>query len=213
MARDDKGALERISRRVFSVAAFALAMGGYYGGRLIGTAQAGGIAAAKGKTGMTAFDFEFVSIEGAPLKLAGFAGRPLLVVNTASFCGYTPQYAGLEALWQAYKDRGLVVVGVPSDDFGRQEPGSNAEIKAFCEGFDVSFPLAEKNVVAGAGAHPFYRWLAAELGEGALPRWNFFKHLMGRDGLPRGAWPSRVEPMSPEMRKAVDEALAAKPDV
>ncbi|MBI3505937.1 MAG: glutathione peroxidase [Proteobacteria bacterium] len=187
-------------------------MGGYYGGRLIGTAQAGSIAATKGKTGMTAFDFEFVSIDGAPLKLADFAGRPLLVVNTASFCGYTPQYTGLEELWQAYKDKGLVLVGVPSDDFGQQEPGTNAEIKEFCDGFDVSFPLAEKNVVVGAKAHPFYRWLAQELGEGALPRWNFFKYLIGRDGRPRGAWPSRVEPMSAEMRKAIDAALAEKPD-
>lgn len=213
MARESAGPLARVSRRVFSVAAFAMAMGSYYGGRLAGTAHAGTIAAGKGKTGMTAFDFEFVSVEGAPLRLRDFAGRPLLVVNTASFCGYTPQYTELEALWRAYKDKGLVLIGVPSDDFGKQEHATNAEIKAFCEGFDVSFPLAEKNVVSGAGAHPFYRWLAAELGEGALPRWNFFKYLIGRDGMPRGTWPSRVTPMSAEMRKAIDEALAAKPHV
>ncbi len=210
MAERKEGPLMRISRRVFSVAAFAVAMGSYYGNRLVGTARAGSIAAAKGKTGMTAFDFEFVSIEGAPMKLADFAGRPLLVVNTASFCGYTPQYTALEALWDAYKDKGLVLIGVPSDDFGQQEPGTNAEIKAFCEGFDVSFPLSEKVVVTGAKAHPFYHWLAKELGEGSVPRWNFFKYLIGRDGLPRATWPSRVEPMSAEIRKAIDAALAEK---
>ena len=213
MGKDNAGPMARISRRVFSVAAFAVAMGGYYGDRLAGAAHAGPIASGRGKTGMTAFDFEFVGIDGAPLRLRDFAGKPLLVVNTASLCGYTPQYTELEALWRAYKDKGLVLVGVPSDDFGRQEPGTNSEIKAFCEGFDVSFPLAEKTVVSGAKAHPFYRWLAAELGEGALPRWNFFKYLIGRDGLPRGTWPSRVTPMSAEMRKAIDEALAARPHV
>jgi glutathione peroxidase len=212
MADRDDGTLARVSRRAFAGLAFAMAMGGYYVGRLTGTAQAGPIAPAKGKTGMRAFDFEFTSIDGTPLRLGEFAGRPMLVVNTASFCGYTPQYEGLEALWRAYKDKGLVLVGVPSDDFGNQEPGTNAQIKQFCEGFDVSFPLAEKNVVTGAKAHPFYRWLAGELGEGALPRWNFFKYLIGRDGMPRAAWPSRVEPMSAEMRKAIDEALAAPAD-
>lgn len=202
----------RLPRRAFAVAAFAVAMGSYYFGRLTGTALAGPIAPTKGKTGMRAFDFEFTAIDGTPLRLKDFAGKPLLVVNTASFCGYTPQYEGLEALWREYKDKGLVLIGIPSDDFGNQEPGTNAQIKQFCEGFDVSFPLAEKNVVVGAKAHPFYRWLAAELGEGSVPRWNFFKYLIGRDGMPRAAWPSRVEPMSAEMRKAIDEALAARAD-
>ncbi len=208
----DEPEMPYMPRRSFAAAAFMVAMGGYYLGRLTGTAHAGPIAQAKGKTGMRAFDFEFTSIDGAPLRLKDFSGRPMLVVNTASFCGYTPQYEGLEALWRAYRDKGLVLVGVPSDDFGGQEPGTNAQIKHFCEGFDVSFPLAEKNVVAGAKAHPFYRWLAAELGEGALPRWNFFKYLIGRNGMPRAAWPSRVEPMSEEVRKAVDAALAASAD-
>ncbi len=209
MADFGDGILARVSRRAFAVAAFASAMGGYYMGRLTGAAQAGPLAAAKGKTGMRASDFEFTAIDGSPLRLSEFAGRPVMVVNTASFCGYTPQYEGLEALWRAYREKGFVLVGVPSDDFGNQEPGTNAQIKQFCEGFDVSFPLAEKNVVVGAKAHPFYRWLAAELGEGTVPRWNFFKYLIGRDGLPRATWPSRVEPMSAEVRKAVEDALAA----
>jgi glutathione peroxidase len=207
MAKATGGPRISVTRRLFSGVAFAVAMGGYYGERLIG----GAAAAPARSTGMSAFDFEFVSIEGEKLPLRQFAGRPLLVVNTASFCGYTPQYTELEALWNAYKDKGLVLLGVPSDDFGRQEPGTNAEIKAFCEGFDVSFPMAEKNVVAGAGAHPFYRWIAQAMGEGATPRWNFFKHLFGRDGQPVASWPSRVGPMSPEIRKAVEAALAANP--
>lgn len=210
---DRDGTLSRVSRRLFSVAAFAVAMGGYYGERLVGGAQAARIAPGKRKTSMTAHDFEFVALDGAPLRLKDHAGKPLMVVNTASFCGYTPQYAELEALWKAYRDKGLVLVGVPSDDFGRQEPGTNAEIKAFCETYDVSFPLAEKAVTSGPQAHPFYRWIAAELGEGALPRWNFFKYLFGRDGLPRESWPSRTTPMSAEIRKAVEAALAEKPGV
>ena len=197
---------ETVTRRLFSGLAFALAMGGYYGEKLVGRAAA----APRRNTGMSVFDFEFVSIDGDKLPLRAFAGRPVLVVNTASFCGYTPQYTALEALWDLYKDKGLVLLGVPSDDFGRQEPGSNAEIKAFCEGFDVSFPMTEKAVVVGANAHPLYRWIAEAMGEQANPRWNFFKYLFGRDGQPIATWPSRVSPTGPEIRKAIDSALAAK---
>ncbi len=159
------------------------------------------------RTTMTAHDFEFVSIDGDKLPLGAWKGKPVLVVNTASFCGYTPQYEGLEALWRRYKDRGLVLVGVPSNDFGGQEPGSAAEIKSFCATFDVSFPLSRKEIVIGAGAHPFYRWVAAELGEGAAPRWNFHKYLIGGDGLLAGAWPSGVTPQSKEITGAIDGAL------
>ena len=159
-------------------------------------------------TGMTAFDFSFVSIEDQPLPLAQFRGHPLLVVNTASFCGYTPQYRGLEQLWESYRARGLVVLGVPSNDFGQQEPGSSREIRAFCDTFAVSFPLSRRETVIGAGAHPFYRWIATELGEDSLPRWNFHKYLVDRAGAVVGAWPSQVEPMAQEVRGAVEAALA-----
>src|SRR5580693_1733400 len=109
---------------------------------------------------MSAHDFEFTSIDGKPLKMSAFAGHPVLVVNTASQCGLTPQYKELEALWQKYRDKGLVVLGVPSNDFGRQEPGTAAEIKTFCEtNYQVDFPLADKVKVLGDGAHPFYRWV------------------------------------------------------
>lgn len=162
-------------------------------------------------TGMSAFDFSFVSIEDQPLPLAEFRGRPLLIVNTASFCGFTPQYAGLERLWESRRERGLVVLGVPSNDFGQQEPGSAREIRAFCDTFAVSFPLSRRERVIGADAHPFYRWVAAELGEDALPRWNFHKYLVDRSGALVGSWPSQVEPMGREVAAAVDAALAVPP--
>jgi glutathione peroxidase len=143
-----------------------------------------------------AYQFEFAALGGGgTLPLAAWRGRPVLVVNTASFCGYTPQYRDLEAAWQKYRDRGLVVLGVPSNDFGQQEPGTAAEIKQFCEtNYAVDFPLTEKIHVIGAAAHPFYRWVAQTLGEGAAPRWNFHKYLIGPDGQLAGTWPSQVKP-------------------
>jgi glutathione peroxidase len=152
--------------------------------------------------------FAFVSIDGAPLPLDAWRGRPVLIVNTASYCGYTPQYAGLEALWQRYRDRGLVVLGVPSNDFGRQEPGSAAEIKEFCAtNYRVDFPLAEKCRVVGGEAHPFYRWVAEELGEAGAPRWNFHKYLVGPDGRLEGAWPAQVDPTDRRITEEIDRLL------
>jgi glutathione peroxidase len=154
--------------------------------------------------------FSFTSIEGKPLPLAGFKGKAVLVVNTASACGFTPQYKGLEALWQAYKGRGLVVLGVPSNDFGAQEPGSESEIKSFCEArFGVDFPLTGKVHVVGAEAHPLYRWIAGELGEAGAPRWNFHKFLIGKDGNLAGAFGSKVAPEGAELKQAIEAALAA----
>lgn len=156
----------------------------------------------------TAHDFAFRAIDGAPLPLSQYRGRPVLLVNTASFCGYTYQYGGLQDLWEAYRDRGLVVLGVPSNDFGNQEPGSASEIKEFCEvNFAVDFPLTEKQTVRGPGAHPLYRWIGQELGEGKLPRWNFHKYLIDGEGRLVAHWPSRVKPMSAQVREAVEAAL------
>ena len=150
-----------------------------------------------------AYRFEFVSIDGGRLPLEAWRGRPVLIVNTASFCGYTPQYSDLEALWQRYRDHGLVVLGVPSNDFGQQEPGSLAEIKDFCTTqYSVDFLLTEKCRVIGGEAHPFYRWIADTLGEAGTPRWNFHKYLVGHDGQLAGAWPSQV---SPADRRITDE--------
>jgi glutathione peroxidase len=156
-----------------------------------------------------AYQFEFVSLGGENLPLASWRGRPVLVVNTASFCGYTPQYRDLEALWRRYRERGLVVLGVPSNDFGQQEPGSTAEIKQFCEtNYQVDFPLSEKYRVIGIDAHPFYRWVAAQLGEAGAPRWNFHKYLIGPDGQIAGAWPSRVGPLDPAITGEIDGMLS-----
>ena len=156
-----------------------------------------------------AYQFEFVALDGGRLPLAAWHGRPVLVVNTASFCGYTPQYRDLEALWQRYRERGLVVLGVPSNDFGQQEPGSAAEIRAFCEtNYQVDFPLTEKNRVVGAAAHPFYRWVAGALGEAGAPRWNVHKDLIGPDGHLAGAWPAQVRPGDPAITAEIEDALA-----
>ena len=154
---------------------------------------------------MSAHDFEFTSIDGKPLKLAQFAGHPVLIVNTASKCGFTPQYKGLEALWQKYRERGLVVLGVPSNDFGGQEPGSEVEVKNFCSAnYGVTFPLTAKNAVIGASAHPLYQWIAAEAG---APRWNFHKYLIGPKGELAGAFPSKVAPQSSTLTEAIEAAL------
>jgi glutathione peroxidase len=157
----------------------------------------------------TAHDFTLPSIGGGEIRLKDFAGEAVLLVNTASECGFTPQYKDLEALWRERKGKGLVVIGVPSNDFGGQEPGGEAEIKAFCEkNYAVTFPLAAKQKVIGPGAHPLYCWIAAELGEDAAPKWNFHKYLIGPDGALTGAWPSRVAPRAPELARAIEEALA-----
>ncbi len=132
------------------------------------------------------YDFDALSIDGHPVALSSHKGKVLLIVNTASQCGFTPQFAGLEKLWQAYRDRGLVIVGFPSNEFGGQDPGSNEEIGAFCQrNYGVSFPMMSKIEVNGAQAHPLYRWLTSEapglLGLKAI-KWNFTKFLVGRDG-------------------------------
>ena len=156
-----------------------------------------------------AHGFSFSTVDGEPLPLARFRGKPVLLVNTASFCGYTPQYAELEALHQRYAGRGLVVLGVPSNDFGAQEPGSASEIKEFCStNYHVTFPLTAKERVLGPEAHPLYRWIEAELGEAGVPRWNFHKYLVGPDGSLAGAWPSAVKPLAPEIVEEIERLLA-----
>jgi glutathione peroxidase len=158
----------------------------------------------------TAFDQEFEAIEGGKLPLSQWRGKVLLVVNTASFCGFTHQYDGPQKLWERYEGKGLVVLGVPSNDFGEQEPKSESEILGFCQGaFNVTFPLTTKQPVKGANAHPFYRWARDALGAEAAPRWNFHKYLVGRDGNLIAGYESTVEPLSTRMTSAIEAALAA----
>jgi len=149
------------------------------------------------------------SISGAPLPTADYTGKVVLLVNAASKCGFTKQYRGLEALWRRFKDRGLVVLGVPSNDFGGQEPGSDAEIGRFCQAtFDVSFPLAAKQVVSGPAAHPLYRFAAGETGVLGTPSWNFHKILIGRDGCIVD-WFSAVSGVGAKLDRAIETALLA----
>lgn len=160
------------------------------------------------RTGMTAHDFDFLTIDGEPLPMRQFRGKAVLLVNTASQCGFTPQYADLQQVWSRYRDRGLVVLGVPSNDFGGQEPGSAAQIKEFCEvNFDVDFPLTDKAPVIGPQAHPLYKWIAQELGEDALPKWNFHKYLIGADGSLAEVFPTRVRPTDAKVIAAIEAEL------
>lgn len=160
---------------------------------------------------MSIHDFEALSIDGKPAHFSTQRGRVLLIVNTASACGYTPQFGGLEQLWQDYRDRGLVVVGFPSNEFGSQDPGSNDEIASFCQrNYGVSFPMMAKVQVNGAAAHPLWKWLTAEapglLGTKSV-KWNFTKFLVGRDGRVIRRYAPNDSPES--MRKDIEAALAA----
>lgn len=160
-------------------------------------------------TAKSAYDFSFRGIDGGDLPVTSFRGKVLLVVNVASQCGLTPQYTGLERLWTARRLDGLVVLGVPANDFGAQEPGSESEIKTFCETrFAVDFPMTAKEHVIGPEAHPLYKWVAEELGEDAAPKWNFHKYIIGRDGSIAGTFGSRTPPDAPELAAAIDAALA-----
>jgi glutathione peroxidase len=157
---------------------------------------------------ISATTFSFPALDGGEIKLADFAGHPFMVVNTASQCGYTPQYAGLQALWTEFHDRGFQLVGVPSNDFGGQEPGGAAEISATAQHqYGVTFPIAAKAVVSGPAAHPFYKWAAAARPKD-VPRWNFHKYLIGADGTLAEVFPSSVEPTDTRIKTAIARALA-----
>jgi glutathione peroxidase len=171
-------------------------------------AQIHGGAMASETATKTAHGFVFKSIEGEHLPLSSFSGKAVLIVNTASHCGFTRQYDALQDLWQRFQSQGLVVLGVPSDDFGGQEPGTEDEIKTFCEvNFDVDFPLTEKVQVKGTVAHPFYRWAAGKFGMAAKPRWNFHKYLITPDGQLADWFSTPTSPVSARVIKAVEQVL------
>jgi glutathione peroxidase len=145
-------------------------------------------------------------IDGKDVALSTYKGKVVLAVNVASECGYTPQYEGLEKLYEKYKDKGFFVLGFPSNEFGGQEPGSNSEIATFCKSkYGVTFPMFAKIETKGANASPVYKLLTANHGE---PKWNFHKYLVGKDGRVRMAYPSKVKPDDAELTKAIDVALA-----
>ena len=157
---------------------------------------------------ITAYAYSFAGLAGGTIRLADYAGKPIIVVNTASLCGYTPQYTGLEQLFARFHDRGLMIIGVPSNDFGGQEPGGAAEISETAnKEYGVTFPLTAKADVKGPNAHPFYKWAA---GERPLdtPQWNFHKYLVGRDGHIAAVFASAVEPMDAHVVDAVGRELA-----
>jgi glutathione peroxidase len=159
-------------------------------------------------TPKTLHDFTLKAIDGKPIPLSQFKGKVVLLVNTASECGYTGQYEGLEQLWLANRDKGLVVVGVPSNDFGAQEPGSAGEIASFCKlNYGVTFPLADKLVVKGANAHPLYKWAGDKAGAAGQPKWNFHKYLFGRDGEFIGWFSTQAKPLGPKITAGVAAAL------
>ena len=157
---------------------------------------------------ITAYAFSFPALEGGDIRLADYAGHPFMVVNTASLCGYTPQYAGLQELWTEFRGRGLTIIGVPSNDFGAQEPGGATEIANTAQRqYGVTFPIAAKAAVKGPNAHPFYKWAAEERPKD-VPRWNFHKYLVGRDGYIAEIFPETVEPSDTRVKTAIARALA-----
>mgnify|MGYP005836200751 CR=1 FL=1 len=157
------------------------------------------------------YQFTMNSIDGKPVKLESFMGKVMVVVNTASRCGLTPQYEGLERLYRSHKDRGLVVLGFPANNFMNQEPGTDAEIKEFCTTrFDVTFPMFSKISVKGSDTHPLYQWLLSSTDNNQDIEWNFAKFVVGRDGKVVARFSPRTQPDDPKFLETIEKALASK---
>ena len=155
-----------------------------------------------------AYDFNFNDLDGSTINLAEYKGKVIIVVNVASQCGFTRQYEDMQNVWDRYQAKGVVMLGVPSNDFGSQEPGSNKEIKNFCEAkFGITFPMTEKVSVKGENAHPFYLWAKKNYGKSAIPKWNFHKIIIGKDGKIADTFASITNPSSKKFIKALEEAL------
>lgn len=167
---------------------------------------------AKENLAPNAYEFSFGSLMSSdPLALSNYKGKVILIVNTASECGFTPQYKDLEQLYEKYKDKGLVVIGVPSNDFGKQEPGSSEQIAKFCEvNYGVKFPIAKKEIVSGKDAHPFYIWAKAKLGALSAPKWNFSKYLIDTNGNLVDYYVSTTNPMDDKITKKIETLLKEK---
>lgn len=159
----------------------------------------------------TVYDFSFKKPNGEVLNLSDFRGKVLLIVNTASDCSFTPQYQGMEKIYQKYKDQGLEIIAIPSDDFGHQEPGNDEEIQNFCQiNFGVTFPVTSKEIVSGNNAHPFFPWISQELGFGSAPKWNFHKYLIDQDGKPVDFFYSITRADSGRLEGAIQRLIKSK---
>lgn len=179
------------------------------GAAIAPAARAAGLSSARpASSAISAHSFTLPGIDGAPIALERFAGQPVLIVNTASHCGFAGQLTGLQRLYETYGPRGLVVLAVPSNDFGGQEPGDADAIVSFASGeHGVTFPMAAKTAILGDGAHPFYRWAARQAGAAGGPRWNFHKYLIGADGSLIGSYPTHLAPDDRRLIAAVESAL------
>jgi len=155
-----------------------------------------------------AYDFEFKDLDGSALNLSNYKGKVLVVVNVASQCGFTKQYEDMQKIWEKYQEKGLVMIGVPSNDFGKQEPGSNTEIKNFCEAkFGITFPMTEKVSVKGTNAHPFYIWAEKNHGNSAIPKWNFHKIIIDKSGKIADTFTSITNPSSKKFTNRLDKLI------
>ena len=153
------------------------------------------------------YDFKINSITGDQLDLKDFKGKPVLIVNTASYCGFTKQYNDMQELWEKYRDRGLIVLGVPSNSFN-QEKSDNSAVKEFCEvNFNINFPLTEITDVKGDNAHEIYKWAKANYGKSAVPKWNFYKILINREGKIEDTYASLTSPTSNKITKKIENLL------
>ena len=154
-----------------------------------------------------AYDYEFNSIDGGQIKLSDYKDKVIVVVNVASRCGYTPQYEDLQTLYDEYKSRGLIIIGVPTNNF-KQEPGTNNQIKDFCEtNFGITFPMTEKINVIGTNSHPFFKWAKEDFGISAIPKWNFHKIIIGKNGKIQDTFASFTKPTSKKFIKLIEKLI------
>tara|TARA_Y100000590_G_scaffold52651_1_gene55238 strand:- start:640 stop:1191 length:552 start_codon:yes stop_codon:yes gene_type:complete len=155
-----------------------------------------------------AYDFQFIDLDGSPLSLTEYEGKIIIVVNVASQCGFTKQYEDMQNIWEKYQDKGIVMLGIPSNDFGKQEPGTNKEIKNFCEAkFGITFPMTEKVSVKGESAHPFYKWAKKNYGNSAVPKWNFHKIIIDKKGRIADTFSSITNPSSKKFIRALEKLI------
>ncbi len=155
-----------------------------------------------------AYDFKFNDLDGSPLNLSEYKNKVIVIVNVASQCGFTSQYEDMQKVWEKYQNKGLVMIGIPSNDFGNQEPGDNNEIKNFCEAkFGITFPMTEKVSVKGDKAHPFYIWARENHGKSAIPKWNFHKIIINKSGKVAETFTSITNPSSKKFQKVIESLL------